>query len=58
MPITVQIAKASYSHHKIVPAYNSLRRNSPYLFTYQKYTDFIRDTTRLVRCGWVLFEVG
>ena len=37
--------KASYSHPKIVSAYRSIRRNIPYLFTYQKYIDFKIDNT-------------
>ena len=37
--------KASYTHPKVVSAYRSLRRNIPYLFTYQKYTDFKIDNT-------------
>ena len=37
--------KASYTHPKIVSAYRSLRRNTPYLFTYKKYPDFNIDNT-------------
>ena len=37
--------KASYTHPKVVSAYKSIRRNIPYLFTYQKYTDFKIDNT-------------
>ena len=44
--------KASYTHPKVVSAYNSLRRNLPYLFTYQKYTDFkINNTTNAIDGG-------
>jgi len=37
--------KVSYTHPKIVSAYRSIRRNLPYLFIYQKYTDFKIDNT-------------
>ena len=37
--------KASYTHSKVVSAYKSIKRNIPYLFTYQKYTDFKIDNT-------------
>ena len=37
--------KSSYTHPKIVSAYKSIRRNIPYLFIYQKYTDFKIDNT-------------
>jgi len=44
--------KASYTHPKIVSAYKSIRRNLPYLFTYQKYTDFkINNTTNAIDGG-------
>jgi len=50
--------KASYTHPKVVSAYNSLRRNLPYLFTYQKYTDLglpfgykINNTTNAIDGG-------
>ena len=37
--------KVSYKHPKIVSAYRSIRRNLPYLFTYQKYKNFRIDNT-------------
>ena len=37
--------KASYTHPKIVSAYRSIRRNLPYLFTYQKCKEFKIDNT-------------
>jgi len=37
--------KVSYTHPKVVSAYKSIRRNIPYLFTYQKYTAFKIDNT-------------
>ena len=44
--------KASYTHPKVVSAYRSLRRNTPYLFTYKKYTDFkINNTTNAIDGG-------
>ncbi len=47
--INSEIQKASYTHPKIVSAYKSLRRNIPYLFTYQKYPDLkINNTTNAI----------
>lgn len=44
--------KSSYTHPKIVSAYKSLRRNTPYLFTYKKYPDLeINNTTNAIDGG-------
>jgi len=44
--------KASYTHSKVVSAYNSIRRNLPYLFIYQKYTNFkINNTINAIDGG-------
>lgn len=41
--------KASYTHPRIVSAYKSLRRNTPYLFTYKKHPDLnIHNTTNAI----------
>ena len=44
--------KESYKHKRLLSAYRSLRTNLPYLFIYQKYTDFkINNTTNAIDGG-------
>jgi len=44
--------EVSYTHPKIVSTYKSIRRNIPYLFTYQKYKNFhINNTTNTIDGG-------
>jgi hypothetical protein len=50
--INSETQKASYTHPKVVSAYRSIRRNIPYLFTYQRYPYFkINSTTNAIDGG-------
>ena len=50
--INLETQKSSYTHPKVVSAYKSLRKNTPYLFTYKKYPDLkINNTTNAIDGG-------
>ncbi|NOQ30657.1 MAG: transposase [Helicobacteraceae bacterium] len=50
--LNIETNKESYKHQKLVSAYRSLRRNSPYLFTYKKYPKLkINNTTNALDGG-------
>jgi hypothetical protein len=50
--INPKTLKASYKHQKLLSSYRSLRANLPYLFTYQKYSDFkVNNTTNAIDGG-------
>lgn len=50
--INPKTLKTSFTHQRLRSAYRSLRTNLPYLFTYQKYTNFkINNTTNAIDGG-------
>jgi hypothetical protein len=50
--INSETFKESYKHKRLRSAYRSLKTNIPYLFTYQKHTDFrINNTTNAIDGG-------